>query len=183
VPYHTDESGQERFFLDPTQPISIDFCMECWTFLPEDSCICEICGRKSANLVTNGRKSCRLCGKSVEEKEAKEYPPGAFMPTPSYECFNCLDKIEQTKKSFESIASSGNCKRHRDQHAIYRCGECGEGLCQFCTYYIVKGLFRKRVADKQLCFFCVRREIQAGASAAILHIYRDRVAEKGYRFQ
>jgi len=184
VPYYIDESGQKRFFLDPTQPISIDFCMECWSFLPEGSCICEICGNKSGNLVTDGRKACRLCGESLGEREAKEYPPGPFMPIPSYECFDCLDKIERTKKSFELIANSGNCKRHRDQLTIYSCGECGEGICQFCTYYVVKGFFRKKVVEQPLCFFCVRRKLQGGgASAAILHIYRDQVAEKGYRFQ
>ena len=133
-------------------------------------------------ILTNGRKTCRLCGKLIEGRAAKEYPPGPFMPIPSYECFDCLGRIERIKKSFESIASAGNCKRHRDVRAIYAYVECGERLCQYCTYYIVKGLFRKRIIDQPLCFFCVRRKLQSGQPSAILHIYRDRVSEKGYRF-
>lgn len=184
VPYHQENDGQRRFFLDPTKPISIDFCSECWTFLPERSCICAICGESSGHFVEYRAKECRLCGRPIEKRKAKEYPPSGFIPlSPSYECFDCLEKIERTKRAFEAVVSSGNCKRHRDLRTSSSCGECGERLCRFCTYYLVKGLFRKAVLDRPLCFFCVRRELDRGSSSSILHIYRDLVAERGHRFQ
>jgi len=184
VPYHRENDGQRRFFLDPTQPISIDFCTECWTFLPESSCICAICGRSSGHFEVYGAKECRLCGQRIDKREAKEYPPSGFTPlSGSYECFDCLNKIERTKKAFEAVVSSEKCKRHRDVRATYSCEECGERLCRFCTYYLVKGLFRKEFIDRPLCFFCVRRELDRGSSAAVLHIYRNLVAKRGYRFQ
>ena len=181
VPFLMDGETR-RFVLDPTRPISINFCSNCWTFLPDEGCICEVCGEKSGRFETAGRRECQLCGKSITGEGYKEYPAVGYHLFPAYDCAGCLEKVKKLKEAWEAQASNGFCCRHRDNKAALRCGQCGEPLCAFCAYYVVKGIFKKRAVGAPLCFYCVRRELHEHARSAVIHAKRLEVSDKQFRF-
>lgn len=184
VPYHLDEGGKKRFYLDPTRPISINFCSECWTFLPDDSCICEVCGYTCGVFETYGNRVCNLCGERIGLGTAKEIKGGLINPYPSYQCENCLRKQASITEALKNTLNSDKCKRHRDIHTQFACNKCGKHTCQYCTYHLVKGIFKKSVLSEPYCFSCVRNELHDGPiSTAILNVYRRRCAEKKYLFK
>jgi hypothetical protein len=51
------------------------------------------------------------------------------------------------------------CWRHPEVSVQERCIGCQEGICEFCTYHPVGGVFRKRIDRIPLCFSCVRGKI------------------------
>src|SRR5207249_3312389 len=72
-------------------------------------------------------------------------------------CVHCRNKEAEIESSyFYFLKKNKCCAKHRDRKAEYQCKKCLLTLCPVCTYFKLKGLFRKRLGDGPYCLVCFR---------------------------
>jgi len=169
--YVIDASNKERIYLNPKEPKSITLCRSCWNELDDSRAYCRRCGTEgsifsvddvsmSSNCHIHKTKAavgvCCYCNQPVCEiccKSSKGGWPVLFQDL--YYCYECLKDIDYLQHKSKQFPKTQFCFRHQDISQKYRCTECGEPTCEFCTYYPVTGIFRKRVVQEPYCPNCI----------------------------
>jgi hypothetical protein len=168
-PLYQDEMGIQRVILNPKVPIPMQVCRICWNILDDDTAYCRRCGHVGTVFSTASifhqkcfaHKSkdavhfCNYCSRPFCE-ECLETNKGSIlsMGTYSYHCHLCLADIDRITKQ-QSNRDKTLCSRHTDMHTGWTCVACGDGVCSFCAYHPVVGLFKKHVEDAIFCFSCI----------------------------
>jgi hypothetical protein len=169
-PLYTDENHIQRVILNPRLPVSPYICLGCWNILDDITAYCRKCGRVGScfgyrqpsgehcfqHPSTPASEFCNYCGRPFCSA-CLETDKGSIlsMGTYSFHCLLCLEDIKRLRGQAREENPS-RCRRHPDCEAQYRCAECNEPTCKFCTYHAVTGLFRKRAAATGYCFSCIR---------------------------
>ncbi len=171
IPFITDSDNKRRIILNPKLPMSITLCSTCWTVLQDTKAYCNNCGQKSGifetqwpmnkkcNVHQNIRAIgvCNLCCEAVCAECTTIRQGGVLnLMQPIYECNNCLNNIQILTSEFNKLKTSSNCNRHFDLKGIHTCKTCYLSICDYCTYYPVKGFFTKRAVNETYCFYCMR---------------------------
>lgn len=173
LPTYLDASGVQRVSLNPCFPITPYVCLECWDILDDTTAYCRRCGHAGSCFpyreVTGqmclrhpsspAAQLCNYCGlpycdHCLETNKGSVLTMGAY----SYHCLLCLAEIARLKQQRPN-RDVRFCGRHPDVLVQAECIDCHGGICEFCTYYGVRGVFRKRITDVPHCFSCVRHKI------------------------
>ena len=173
LPTYLDASGVQRVTLNPCFPITPYICLECWNVLDDTTAYCRHCGHAGSCFryrAVTGQKClqhpahpaaqfCNYCGRPFCDR-CLETIEGSIlsMGTYSYHCVLCLTEIAYLRQQRPNRDVS-YCGRHPDVPVQEKCTGCHDGTCEFCTYYPVRGVFRKRITNVPYCFSCVRHKI------------------------
>jgi hypothetical protein len=173
LPVYLDPSGVRRVLLNPRVPVTPYICFECWNVLDDTTAYCRRCGHAGSSFryqavagqqcflhsKSPASQVCNYCGRPFCDR-CLEANKGSIltMGTYSYHCLPCLAEIARLKQQ-RSNRDLRFCWRHPDVFAHEECVECQNGVCEFCTYHPVRGVFRKRTVDIPHCFSCVRHKI------------------------
>lgn len=173
LPSDPDASGVQRVSLNPHFPITPYICLECWNVLDDTTAYCRRCGHAGSCFpyrAVTGQKClqhpgspaaqfCNYCGRPFCD-HCLETNKGSIlsMGTYSYHCVLCLAEIARLKQQRPNRDVS-SCGRHPDVPVQTKCLGCQDGTCEFCTYYPVRGVFRKRIDRIPHCFSCARGNI------------------------
>lgn len=77
------------------------------------------------------------------------------------QCRNCLETMDRIEKEFLARLDRDRiCAKHPNERARLRCKSCGLFHCDYCLYFVTKGILRKKIADGPYCLGCFRRKIE-----------------------
>jgi hypothetical protein len=170
---YPDASGVRRVLLNPHFPITPYICLECWNVLDDTTAYCRRCGYVGScfayQTVTGqnclqhqgspAAQFCNYCGRPFCDRCLKTDEGSILsMGTYSYQCVLCLAQIERLKQQRPNRDVS-SCWRHPDVLVQATCMLCQDSTCEFCTYYPVRGVFRRRIDHLPHCFSCIRNKI------------------------
>ncbi len=191
-----DASGVQRVSLNPYHPITPYICRVCWNVLDDKTSYCRRCGHAGTCFLKGevfGEKCfqhprqpaaqfCNYCCRPFCDRCLQTNPDSSLsLGTWTYHCFLCLADIAFLKQQRLSHDVS-YCWRHPDVRAQEKCIGCQGGICEFCTYYPVRGLFRKRIDPVPLCFSCVRGKIGYRARRCVVKRFVEKPAWSDYVF-
>lgn len=170
-----ERSTADPRIWDPTVVGPTDRCLRCFSPSGAEFIVCKRCGHASGTLavpldVTGvschqhrdkpaaaycgwcGRPVCAAC---IERQGINLIGIGAR----TY-CKECVALQQATEATFfEGLRRSGACAKHADRPATARCTACQLPVCDLCSYFILGGVFRKRVHSGPLCLTCFRLRI------------------------
>jgi hypothetical protein len=156
---------------DPNVPGPLDRCLRCWTPAEQDRAYCLTCGRVSlvfsnqadakescyAHSDRAARRFCCLCARPVCAECNAEETYSVASGISLWHCRECRAECHGLENEFfATIQRSGTCAKHSDLSAVVDCKVCGLPICLSCTYFTVKGILRRTIADGPFCLSCFR---------------------------
>jgi hypothetical protein len=91
-------------------------------------------------------------------------------------CRHCLETMSQIEGDFLARLDRHKiCAKHPDQPARFRCKVCGLLHCDYCLYFVTKGIFRIGIARGPYCLTCFRMETLDGGRRRWISLYRARL--------
>ncbi len=183
--------------LNPHLPITPYICRVCWNSLDDTTAYCRRCGHAGSCFLTTeviGQRCvqhsehraaqlcnycCRpFCDHCLETNTNSTLSMGTW----TYHCHLCLAEIAHLKQ--QRLSRDVNyCWLHPKIREQEKCASyCQDRTCELCTYYPVKGLFRKRIDFVPLCFSCVRGKSGYKVRHCIVKRFVKKPNWKGYVF-
>jgi len=157
---------------NPTVIGPFDRCLRCWTPFREDLGYCAMCGKASLVFTsypqnrgqrcsnhpeTSAQWTCCLCRKPICEECCDHVIRPITSIGQLWHCRKCVNETKAIEAGFfETLRDKNCCAKHRDVVAAFTCKKCGIQLCLSCTYFTVKGIFKKRPDDGSFCLMCFR---------------------------
>jgi hypothetical protein len=162
----------EPLSLSPYHPISMRICRICWNILDNQTAYCKRCGHAGTCFLGSDvfgmcfqhsdRHAEHVCNYCVRPfcMECLTVNPDTSLcfGGPTYRCHLCSREMQRLTQAVQTRDTS-YCFRHPDLPANNKCSHCAENICDFCAYYPVKGLLRKKAEPTPLCFECVRGRV------------------------
>jgi len=163
-----------RLSLNPYTPIPMNVCGVCWNRLDDRTSYCRRCGHDGSlfryrdvvgQSCTEHRdrratEFCNYCGRPFcEECLAVNKNTVLSMGTFTYQCAFCILEIDRLQQGWAERDKS-YCEHHPDELADGSCAGCEKAICQFCTYYPIRGILKKRIDRVPLCFACIRAKLR-----------------------
>ena len=167
--------------LDPNSPGPLELCPRCWTPISKNTAFCAKCGYVSTvfkvpistmfgkpvapvhfqcanHKQTTAAVYCCLCAKPIcedciGEKRISHFPWFDDV----YYCKACVQTKQILEDNFfRRLEETGDCAKHVGQASRFKCIVCELPLCAACAYFLVGGLFRKKITDGPYCLSCYR---------------------------
>jgi hypothetical protein len=173
--------------IDPSIPGPFDRCLCC--FEPATGATyCPNCGRHSGWLDVRDKKLngkscayhperpaqafCVICGEPIcaSCEVRRGFSSLSLIETP--QCRRCLDTIARLERNFaERLGRNQVCAKHPSQPAQLSCAGCGLPHCDCCLYYVLKGIFRTKVAQGPYCLPCFRLKTDSPSKTPWISAY------------
>jgi hypothetical protein len=159
-----------RLSLNPNAPIPLKVCRICWNLLDSSTSYCRRCGHDGSVFAYRDvvgerctehpdRRATELCNYCQRpfcaECLAVNENTVLSMGTFTYQCALCIVEIELLQQGWAE-RDKRYCGYHPNEFAQESCALCKKATCQFCTYYPVRGILKKRIERTPLCFSCIR---------------------------
>lgn len=156
---------------DPNKPGPWGWCLRCFTPYDDkaDFAFCARCGKYGTVFVPTGATGkckydgnaavgeCCLCSKPVCESCKGKSHLSLASGIPLLYCQHCLKKSAEIETGFlNEISAKGLCLKHPQMPSRFRCIECSDPLCPYCSYFRRKGLFKNRLNGGPYCLVCFR---------------------------
>jgi hypothetical protein len=157
---------------DPVEIGPLDRCLRCWSERSPDFGFCLTCGNSLYFFSNYGREKGLLCRDHPQAPAAAiccwcaepvcqdciEAEGLSFVVFQSLSyCRKCRKRAAETDRTFmAALQGSGCCIKHRNEAALFKCSTCTFPLCEVCTYFKRKGIFRVRIGAGPFCLGCFR---------------------------